>query len=501
MRKLLLASAAMLGATAGIATAQTPTVAGAALMMQPTQGQMALPWAQGPAANNNNNGYGMPSTYAGSAAFGKNAVPSPGTVVIRLNGKVEFDAGVQFSTNNQVAGVGKANPINFSAYMRLYPGIDGMATNGLRYGASIELRQNFPGSVAQPTPALTPAPSASTYSQGETVYVRRAFVYLANDNFGILRMGTTDGVISLFDPCIFSSQCWDAGIGNFNGGSLQANGVNGANAIPFVWLAQAGAEYDNTKIVYLSPQFFGFDFGLQYAPSMGSGYSSCTTAGASTCNSNTSSTDASRWYNQVGVGARWQGTIGPVALGAYAFYETAGKQTVYAVPTSFGRGATGNRFDNLSFVAAAAYATLDTGVGTVTAAVDYIGGALNGQLSMRPTGGASENAIVTGLLYRNGPITLGTEVGFVESQGSNSLTGVSQRKEFEFAIGGNYNLAPGLFLVAEYMYTYRHQGGFDFVTGANGTGATGVAGTASYRAGKTVDAHGQGLLFSTVVNW
>jgi len=502
MRKLLLASAAMLGATTGLASAQAPTPAGAAQMMQPTQGQMALPWVQGPTANNNNNAYGMPGTYAGSAAFGKNAVPAPGTVVIRLNGKVEFDAVSNWSTNNQVTGVGKANPVNFDVFMRLYSGIDGMATNGLRYGASIELRENFPGSTAQPTPALTPAPSGSTYTSGETVFVRRAFAYLAADNVGAVRVGQADGVLGLFDPGIFSSQLWDAGAGNFNGGPLQGSGVSGANAIPFVWLAQAGAEYGNTKIVYLSPQFFGFDFGVQYAPSMGNGYSACNNAGLAACNAETSGADGSRWYNQVGVGARYQGVFGPVGVGAYVFYETAGKETVYAAPTSFARGnGAGNQFDRLSFLAAAAYVNVDTGFGQVTAAIDYIGGALNGQLAMRPTGGVNENAVVTGLLYRNGPITLGAEMGMVNSQGSNSLTGVSQRHEFEVAFGGNYNLAPGLYLVGEYMYTYRHQGGFDFVTGANGAGATGVAGTGSWKAGATRDAHGQGIQFSTIVNW
>jgi hypothetical protein len=43
-----------------------------------------------------------------------------------------------------------------------------------------------------------------------------------------------------------------------------------------------------------------------------------------------------------------------------------------------------------------------------------------------------------------------------------------------------------MYLVGEYMYEFRHQGGFDFVAGA-------VAATR--------DIHGQGLMFSTVVNW
>jgi hypothetical protein len=74
----------------------------------------------------------------------------------------------------------------------------------------------------------------------------------------------------------------------------------------------------------------------------------------------------------------------------------------------------------------------------------------------------------------------------VFSQGSANLTGISQRREFEVAIGGNYNIAPGLYLVGEYQFEARHQGGFDFVAGA---------------VGPTRDSHGQGITFSTVVNW
>jgi hypothetical protein len=499
MRKLLLASVAMLGATSGLALAQE-----SGATFSPTQGMTSMPASPTPPASSftASNSYGNVVGHVGGAAYGMFKPPTPGTITIHLGGKVEVDMNAQWSTNNQGAG-SKANPVTFGSYMRLYPGVDGMATNGLRYGASIEFRENFPGSAAQPTPVLNvAAPSASTYSSGETVFVRRAFTYMANDNLGIVRFGQTDGVIGLFDPCIFYSGCWDAGAGNFNGGQAQGNGVSGAFAIPFVWLAQAGAEYGNTKITYLTPQFFGFDFGVQYAPSMGNGYSACNNAGATGCNAETTGIDGSRWYNQVGVGARYQGVFGPIGVGAYAFYETAGKETVFGPSISFARGnGAGNRFDNLSFVSAAAYLTFDTGVGKITGAIDYIGGALNGQLGMRPSGGAPMNAVVAGITYNNGPLTLAVQSGVVESQGANSLTAISQRHEWEIAFGGNYNLAPGLYLVGEYMYTYRHQSGFDFFTGANGVGSTGAAGTNAFRAGLTRDAKGQALMFATVVNW
>jgi predicted porin len=494
MRKLLLASAALLGATSGLAMAQMAP-APLAPIPNPAQGQTpSAPASTSSGANNVNNYVGQPDTFQGvSQRFtGAVATPTPGTLVIKLNGKVEVDMNAAFSTvNNSYTPGAKVNPISFGTFMRLYPGVDGMAANGLRYGASIELRENFPGSGAQPTPALSPAPSGSSYSSGETVFVRRAFTYMAADNVGMVRFGQTDGVIGMFDPCIYSAQCWDAGIGNFNGGQIQAQSPGGAVGIPFVWLAQAGAEYGNSKVVYMSPQFFGFDFGVQYAPGENNGYSACGTGtqAATSCATTTTGTDPTRWYNQVAAGVRYQGVFGPVIVGAYAMFETAGKEDFFgpAVANGGPEHVSGNEYDNLSFGEYAGYIGTDTPIGRFVYSADYIGGALNGQLSMRPTGGASEQGFVTGILYNNGPLTLGAETAIVNSQGSANLVGISQRREYEVAFGGNYNLAPGLFLVGEFMYEHRHQGDFNFATNAPNTG--------------TNDAQARGVLFSTVVNW
>jgi len=506
MRKLLLATAAILGASGGLALAQT----------NPSQGQLAGPYGAGPAANNNNNNWGVANTPSGSAAAGPlstmyapntDAVPTPGTIVIRLNGRVEADVTASFTSGDKGLNANgtpngfKVNPVGISSYMRLYPGFDGLAANGLRYGAAIELRENFYAGTSGTTNggATGGVTSGSGNTSAQTVFVRRAFTYLASDQAGIMRLGQTDGVIGLFDNCIFTSGCWDAGVGSFNGGMMQAVTPGAGTAIPFVWLSQAGAEYGNNKIVYLTPQFFGFDFGAQYAPSMGNAYSNSTGASplqSTACNQagpnciNVSSgNDATRWLNQVGVGVRYMHTFGAVDVKGYGFYETAGKESLttaaYVTPAQARAGIGGSttlRYDNLSFYKAGLAVTAMN----VTAAIDYIGGAVNGQLSMRPTGGASTNAIVTGLTYINGPLTLGAEFGVVDTQGDARLTGLSQRHEYEIAMGGNYKLAPGVQLVGEYMYTARHQGGFDFNQG--GLGAT-------------RDAKGQGVLFSTVLTW
>ncbi len=443
-----------------------------------------------------------------------NAVPAPGTVVIRLNGRVEVDVTANYtSVDKSVNAAGtptgyKLNPVGISSYMRLYPAFDGMAANGLRYGAAIELRENF-GAADRPfansaTGGAANSPSAN--DSGQTVFVRRAFTYLASDKAGLVRFGQTDGVIGLFDNCIFTSQCWDAGTGNFNGGEpLQGIGPGGATAIPFVWLAQAGAEYDTNKIVYLTPQFYGFDFGVEYAPNMGNSFQNeglgvgCNQAGP-TCINVSSGNDPTRWINKVAVGLRFQQAFGAVDFKAYGYYSTAGKENLttaaYSTPaaqraTVGGGSAQLLRYDNLSFYkAGVAVTAMNT-----TLAADYIGGRVNGQLSMAPSGGVNTNAVVTGLTYANGPITLGAEVGIIDSQGDARLTGLTQRHEYEIAFGGAYKLAPGVQLVGEYMYTHRHQGGFDFATGTLGQTTTGVVN------GRTNDAKGQGLVFATVLTW
>jgi hypothetical protein len=509
MRKLLLATAAILGATGSLAQAQTPA--------NPSQGQLAAPYGAGPAKDNNNNAWGIANTPSGSAAAGPlstlfapnvNAVPAPGTIVIRLNGRVEVEVGATFSSLNNGIGTSagyKLNPVGVGSYVRLYPGFDGVAANGLRYGASVEIRENFYAGTSGTTnggaTGATASPGANISAQ--TLFVRQAFSYLASDKVGIVRLGQGSGVLSLFDNGIFTSQTWDAGLGNLNGSAVADIGPSGAQP-PFVWLNQAGADVANNKIVYLSPQFFGFDFGAQYAPSEGNAFSNgsgtsplqsapCNQAGPN-CINVSSGNDASRWYNQVAAGVRYQQNFGAVDFKAYGFYETAAKENLttgaYSTPAiarATGGGVTNLRYDDLNFYKGGIAVT----AANFTFALDYIGGAVNGQLGLRPTGGANMNALLPGITYANGPISAGVVFGDIWSQGDARLVGVSQRHEYEVAFGGAYKLAPGVQLVGEYQYDYRHQSGYNFSTGALGTAGTGI----------TKDAQSQQILFATVLTW
>jgi predicted porin len=508
MRKILMASVALLGGSA-VAHAQVAA---------PSQGQLVAPYGSGPATNNNNNAWGVANTPSGSVAAGPLsseyspnviAVPAPGTVVIHLNGRVEVDATANYTSVDKGLAVPtapgvtpvvkpgtpngfKLNPVGIGSFFRLYSGFDGLSLSGIRYGASVELRENFPSGTVNAAGATAASPSGN--SSGETIFVRRAFTYLASDKVGLIRLGQGDGVIGLFDNCIFTSQCWDAGDGGLDAGGSQQDQPGNVSP-PFVWLSQVGAEYANSKIVYLSPQYYGFDFGLQYAPNQGNAFSNasggtpfqnavCGQASAN-CLNLSSGNDPTRWLNQVAAGLRYQRTFGAVDFKTYGFWETAGKESPTAITilkTSPAAGTGQIRYDNLNFYkAGVAVTALNT-----TLAVDYIGGAINGQLNERPTGGVAMNAVTAGLTYFSGPITLGLEYGIIDSQGQANLAGTSQRHEWEIAFGGNYKLAPGVQLVAEYQYAQRHQGDFDFTTGT---------------VGNTRDAKYQGVTFATILTW
>jgi hypothetical protein len=73
------------------------------------------------------------------------------------------------------------------------------------------------------------------------------------------------------------------------------------------------------------------------------------------------------------------------------------------------------------------------------------------------------------------------------------LTTLTQRHEYEFAVGGSYTLAPGMILFADYIYQHRKQNGFNFLTGANNAAGAG------FNTNNSVQ--GQGFVFGTQMTW
>ena len=202
--------------------------------------------------------------------------PTPGTVTVRLNGRFRFYGAIlsdRQADNNasgtatglqNAAGQGTANGTakqsnyTFGNYARLYPGFDGVAANGLKYGASLEIRQDQVsgagggsfGGISQQNRARA------------GLYFRREWGYIGTDQLGTIRLGSTDQPSSLYMTGNFE---------NFNDGGL--NGDVPALLSPnltVTWpFADVGNYYTTTKAVYLSPQLYGLDFGVSYEPNTG----------------------------------------------------------------------------------------------------------------------------------------------------------------------------------------------------------------------------------------
>ena len=228
--------------------------------------------------------------------------PTPGTLVLHFNTRitVQWFQGWN-SIMNQPAGNARTSN-QMGSWMRLYGGADGMAANGLRYGGAFEVRTNFSGASNTPS-AANPASQAGATTNLMTLYVRRAFVYAGTDQLGIVRFGMGDGLISLYDAGRTTLQTYSPSA-HFNGSDLQG-AIGGNTAPPFAFISGSGDAYDTQKIVYLSPNFSGFDFGLQYSPSAFPFIGGCSTPG-STCANLTSSgtaTDGARFKDMIAVGA------------------------------------------------------------------------------------------------------------------------------------------------------------------------------------------------------
>ncbi len=543
MRKFLLASVATLGTTGGLvgaALAQSPPGAPVPTPLSapapisgpigaPNQGQQAWPAAPAPVAyvNSNNN-------YQGPMLPGALANPTPGTIVVHINAKVQVDVGGVWSSADQRAftapngspgaapitsigsgslaagtatsasatqsailgvngtGTAKLQPQVIGSFARLYFGGDGMATNGLRYGAAIEIRENFSG---EPSGA-----SASTYSSLETLYVRRAFTYIAGDNWGIVRAGQADGLIGIFDNGVTTFQFLPTG--NFNGGDTQS--FMPGNAAPaWIWLSQAGGEYDNTKLVYMSPQIAGFDFGIQYAPNTSNAYGSdsaalgalgqsiigsgigtgltCGTAtsGCPSLSSGPGSLDGARIINQYAAGVRYQGAFGALGVLAYGVYEGSGT----ADYTGPGAGTLAGQANlGISALPGSKYNGKYDGwsIGSGGVALTYagftvggnvLGGQKNGYASPMPQNAVHQLGAVFGVKYVSGPWTVGIAAMEYWDQGNVQMTGLTQHRARGINPGLAYTVAPGYQVYAEYLWNDQTQNGVNQITGATGSNA------------------------------
>jgi predicted porin len=473
MRKYLLAGAAMIGSI-GVASAQTTA-------LPPAYVSPGTPSQPSAYLGGNN----VLNSDGGAGFLGSKSAPTPGSMTIHLNfriwGYMGFGGGSGYvSSVPETGDVYKLAPEQFIGYFRMYPGVDAMATNGLRYGAIAEIRQNFVGQTYGATSGLPGAgaaygPSPSASSCGSTLYVRREAVYIGSNQIGIFRLGQDDGPFSQFDNGVTTFQF---GTAAWNGDAPDNLPSGGMVTFPF-W-SGVGNEYTPSKIAYFSPQFYGFDFGASFAPNNAPNTAaSCGIAGPG-CAALSSTTSglygggnrATNWYELM---ARYQGNFN--GLGVYGIFGYSGSGAVNQNGAGLVRY---NGFNTWDGGLALSYAGFSVG-GNV------LWGAYNGQVGLKPEGGVNAVAWVVGAQYAWGPMTFAASYLNYQYQGSAAAVDISQRYDDGFAAGFNYAVAPGLTAYIEYLYGQSHQGGVNLYTGGLSTAHN--------------NTHNQSLIIGTRVQW
>jgi outer membrane protein OmpU len=386
----------------------------------------------------------------GLAAVAQAQTAAPGSVTVRLNGRVNWYAGVEGSTldNNTSTGT-KTSTTSFLGYLRLYPGFDGVAANGLHYGAASELRMNGGSSAS-----------------AETLYVFQAYGYFGLPQLGQISFGQENGPVVLFETGTFEG---------FNDGGWWGDlpAIVPGNAQPvYPFVDNGGFSQSTSKIVYLSPTFSGFQFAVGFEPNH--------TAENFTPAVVSSPTPivGGQPKNLIDVGGQYTKTFGPVGIQIGADYVSAG-QVAY---TGSEAAAFGRSYHNLNMFSGGATAT----IAGFTFGGNVVYGAYNQtsgyNFELEPDGGSNAIGVLVGLQYTNGPVTVGGSVfrfnttgdlpGGIDSGSGATISSqgltAGQQVNNGLALGGTYTLVPGVNLFVDYDYGWRYQGGYDFATGDAG---------------------------------
>jgi hypothetical protein len=441
------------------------------------------------------------------------STPAPGTAQIRIDLQTVMLGEGGWWTGMNGSGVGttavlngattaalgnKQAPYGITGYVRLDIAMDGMSKSGIRYGLFSEIREN----TLNPNSAVgTAGASASGTGSGfanssasssgtsalntqQTLYVRQAWIYFGTDTMGLIRVGQGFSANSLMQTGLndeFDTGGW---VGAQAGGILP-----GATGPTWPW-ADSGNEYQAARIAYLSPVIAGFDVVSSFAPNNApatSGGDTCSTVytGCVTQSSSNAAGDLGRYRNEFEIGLRYRNAFGPIGLAASAVYTVSGATN----PGPFAPlGAVGTpagptnalRYNGLNMGMVGAEVTINK---YLAIGANTLFGAYNGSwglqskapycLSATVCQGSETTAIawVAGARFTipSLPSTIGGSFFDYKYQGQPGLP--TQRTSAGIDLGATYGLGPGAVIIAEYLWGYNYQGGYNFLTNAS-TGVT-----------------------------
>ena len=303
------------------------------------------------------------------------------------------------------------------AEINLY--VDGIAANGMRYGAMFELQMDN---------------VVSTAGDGTTVSYDELYGFVKG-GWGELRFGQEDAAAALMQVrrpgtlWMGSDDAWDEFVVN--------SGVFGS---PYIMAGLTDGS-DKTKIIYLSPQFFGFDAGFSYAPNTGEG-ERVDTATSTTAFQR----DRTGIENEISAALRYRGTFGGVGVAA----SLGG---VWADAASLGANGAPVAVKNQGVNAYSAGLLLrgfGFQVGGEYTWGDYTGSTAGGTALAKGLDGS--NHWLLGAVYTIGAFSVGAQYGQGTQDNGTSTTGakLSDRTQTYLGLGVAYVLAPGMTLFANY---------------------------------------------------
>lgn len=363
---------------------------------------------------------------------------------IRIGGyyRAMYNYTDQDGANNSTARLGKSD---FSNEIEIHVLASGKAANGLQYGVALEIENDVyrtPGNVAS---------GASATGKNSLGY-DEAWAYLAGD-WGQIRFGEEDGALAQLQ----SGHITGFGLGGLDSGDLEQQVIGANNRAAF---NSVNLLLDNTKIIYLTPQFFGFDAGVSLSPNTGEGpLSGCDSlATANLCDRVSAlSTVSPRRRNEVQAALRWRGSFGPVGVAATLGYVGADAVKNLSGPSP----------ERLSMIWAGAVATAYG----FTLGGWYTGGDALPNYNMLARRGSvvstgqvvddrKMDSYLVGATYNIDAITVGAH--FSQNWSAGDQANRAGLRTTGLAVGGNYRLAPGLDLFAEYSKVERKERGVSF---------------------------------------
>lgn len=402
----------------------TTAVVGAALLAPAA-------FAQAPVTTVPGGGAGLrgdASTGASAVTVPAPSISAPGGLSIRLGGFFDFRSAyiqddwdrARSRINSVPNGGGNQaqarNRYDFQNDSELFVFVDGRASNGMTYGAEFQFQMDGQGG------------SANTI-----VDLDEAFMFIGTPTLGRLTFGQEDSAASLL--AVRAPGVGELADGNWSDFIINA-GLFGS---PYM-LAGINDGNDATKIIYTSPQFAGFDFGLSYAPQSASeGRRIEQTA-------TNFQRDRTTAENEISAALRFRGTFGPVGV-------NAGVGAMFADAASLQNN--GNAVTTLA-------RQQDINAYTVGLSISAYGFALGGEFTWGQWNGSSPGRTamnpgledsylyVLGATYTFGPVLIGANFGqAVQDNGVRSVAGggfqnLADRTHTYWGVGAVYTIAPGL---------------------------------------------------------